>query len=95
MRISCFLPSSSSAVHGMLGGTGTWAAMPELTQVDEATAVGSPSYTVLTGNYETPATWASVPLPAGRPIADTAIAVMRIDRIGGGRICAAGSSASV
>jgi methionyl-tRNA synthetase len=63
-----FLPSSSSAVHKELGGTGVWAAMPELVEVDEETAAGSPSYCVLTGDYQTQAYWGSVPLPAGRPI---------------------------
>jgi methionyl-tRNA synthetase len=61
-----FLPSSSSQVFQALGGTGTWAAMPELVEVDEETAVGSPSYAVLTGDYQTQAKWESVPLPVGR-----------------------------
>ncbi len=63
-----FLPSSSSRVHALLGGTGEWAPMPELVEVDEPTAVGTPSYAVLTGRYDTGATWESVPLEAGRPI---------------------------
>jgi methionyl-tRNA synthetase len=61
-----FLPSSSSQVFEALGGTGVWAAMPELVEVDEETAVGSPSYSVLTGDYQTQAKWQSVPLPVGR-----------------------------
>jgi methionyl-tRNA synthetase len=61
-----FLPSSSSAVFEALGGTGTWAAMPELIEVDEETAAGSPSYSVLSGDYQTQAKWESVPLPVGR-----------------------------
>ncbi len=64
-----FLPGSSSAIFEALGGTGTWAAMPELVEVEEETAAGSPSYAVLTGDYQTQATWASVPLPVGRPMA--------------------------
>jgi methionyl-tRNA synthetase len=64
-----FLPSSSSQVFEALGGTGTWAAMPELVEVDEETAVGSPSYAVLTGDYQTQAKWESVPLPVGRTMA--------------------------
>ena len=64
-----FLPSSSSKVHALLGGTGEWAAMPDLVEVDEQTAAGSPSYSVLTGDYETGARWQSTPLEAGRPIA--------------------------
>jgi methionyl-tRNA synthetase len=64
-----FLPSSSTAIHHALGGSGTWAGMPELVEVDEQTAGGSPSYSVLTGSYDTGATWASVPLEVGRPMA--------------------------
>jgi methionyl-tRNA synthetase len=64
-----FLPSSSAKVHAALGGEGRWAAMPELVEVDEETAVGSPSYSVLTGDYDTGARWESTPLEAGRPIA--------------------------
>jgi methionyl-tRNA synthetase len=64
-----FLPSSSSRVHAALGGTGTWAAMPELVEVDEATAPGSPSYHVLSGDYQTQARWESTPIEVGRPMA--------------------------
>jgi methionyl-tRNA synthetase len=63
-----FLPSSSTKVHAMLRGEQRWAAMPELVEVDEETAVGSPSYSVLTGEYETGARWASTPIEAGRPL---------------------------
>jgi methionyl-tRNA synthetase len=64
-----FLPSSSSKVHAQLGGQGVWAAMPELVEVDEETAAGSPSYSVLTGHYETDARWESVPIDVGTSIA--------------------------
>jgi methionyl-tRNA synthetase len=63
-----FLPSSSSKVHAMLRGDGRWAGMPELVEVDEETAVGSPSYSVLTGDYDTGARWASAPIEVGRPL---------------------------
>jgi methionyl-tRNA synthetase len=63
-----FLPSSSSKVHAQLGGTGKWAAMPDLVDVHEETAAGSPSYSVLTGDYDTGARWESTPLEVGRPI---------------------------
>jgi methionyl-tRNA synthetase len=63
-----FLPASSSKVHTLLGGEGRWAGMPEIVEVDEPTAPGSPSYSVLTGDYETGARWESVPLPVGRPL---------------------------
>jgi methionyl-tRNA synthetase len=36
--------------------------------VDEETAVGSPSYSVLTGDYDTGVRWQSTPLEVGRPI---------------------------
>jgi methionyl-tRNA synthetase len=63
-----FLPSSSTKVHAMLRGSDRWAGMPELVEVDEETAVGSPSYSVLTGDYDTGARWESVPLPVGRAL---------------------------
>jgi methionyl-tRNA synthetase len=64
-----FLPSSSAKVHALLGNDGPWAAMPELVEVDEETAVGSPSYAVLTGSYATDAKWQSTPIRPGRSIA--------------------------
>jgi methionyl-tRNA synthetase len=63
-----FLPSSSSKVHAMLRGDGPWAAMPDLVEVDEPTAAGSASYSVLTGDYDTGARWESVPIDVGRPL---------------------------
>jgi methionyl-tRNA synthetase len=64
-----FLPSSSSKVHAMLGGDGRWAAMPDLVEIDEETAPGSPSYSVLMGDYETGARWESSPIEVGKPLA--------------------------
>jgi methionyl-tRNA synthetase len=64
-----FLPSSSSQVHALLGGEGEWAPMPEVVEVDEPTAIGSPSYPIITGDYRGGGRWESVPLPAGRPVA--------------------------
>jgi methionyl-tRNA synthetase len=74
-----FLPSISSKVHAALGGTGRWAAMPELVEVDEPTAAGSPSYSVLTGDYQTQARWASEPLPVGRPLAPPTPIIAKLD----------------
>jgi methionyl-tRNA synthetase len=74
-----FLPSSSSKVHAQLGGTGEWAAMPDLVEVDEPTAPGSPSYHVLTGDYDTSARWQSVPIEAGRPIAPPTPVFTKLD----------------
>jgi methionyl-tRNA synthetase len=64
-----FLPSSSAKVHAALGGEGRWAAMPELVEIDEETAVGSPSYSILTGDYDTGVRWESRPLAVGRELA--------------------------
>ena len=74
-----FLPSSSSKIHAALGGTGTWAAMPELVEVDEPTAPGSPSYSVLTGDYDTGARWESVPIEVGRPMAPPTPVFTKLD----------------
>ncbi len=63
-----FLPSSSSQAYAALGGEGEWAPMPELVEVEEETAIGSPSYPVLSGDYSGTPRWESVPLPAGRPL---------------------------
>jgi methionyl-tRNA synthetase len=74
-----FLPSSSSTVHALLGGEGEWAAMPDLVEVDEETAAGSPSYTVLEGDYDTGARWESVPIEVGRPIAPPTPVFTKLD----------------
>ncbi len=61
-----FLPHSAQKVHEALGGTGIWAAQPELVTVDEE---GGPSYPVLTGDYvNQQASWASTPIAVGRPL---------------------------
>jgi methionyl-tRNA synthetase len=64
-----FLPHSSSRVHELLGGTGVWAPLPRIEEVEEETAVGSPSYGVITGDYTVGGRWESTPLPVGRPLA--------------------------
>jgi methionyl-tRNA synthetase len=63
-----FLPSSSSQVHDLLRGGDRWAAMPELREIHEPTAAGSPSYSVLTGDYDTGAAWESRPIDVGRTL---------------------------
>jgi len=87
-----FLPSSSTKVHAMLRGSDGWAAMPELRELDEETAAGSPSYSVLTGDYETGARWESVPIEAGRSLAmptpvftklDPSVVDEELDRLAG------------
>jgi len=64
-----FLPHSSRRVHELLGGSGVWAPLPELREIGEETAAGSPSYTVLTGDYSGGGRWDSTPIEAGRPLA--------------------------
>lgn len=64
-----FLPYSSQKVHDLLGGSGTWAAMPELREVSEETGDGPNTYSVLMGEYDTQATWESTPITAGRELA--------------------------
>ncbi len=74
-----FLPYSSSKVHAQLGGKGEWAAMPDLVEVDEETAAGSPSYSVLTGDYDTGARWESTPLEVGRALAPPTPVFTKLD----------------
>jgi methionyl-tRNA synthetase len=77
--ITPFLPTSSQKVHQALGGTGSWAAMPDLVEVDEPTAAGSPSYWVLTGDYQTQARWVSQPIAVGRPLAAPTPIITKLD----------------
>jgi methionyl-tRNA synthetase len=61
-----FLPHASQRIHEALGGTGVWAAQPDMVEVDEE---GAPSYPILTGDYTAQqALWKSTPLPVGRPL---------------------------
>ena len=61
------LPHASQKVFEALGGTGVWAAQPELRTVSEE---GSADYPVLQGDYvNQQAVWASRPLVAGTPLA--------------------------
>ncbi|MGH3321157.1 MAG: methionine--tRNA ligase [Streptosporangiaceae bacterium] len=71
-----FLPSSSAKVHRMLGGGGTWAAMPELREVDEE---GGATYPVLMGDYDTGARWESRPIRPGTPLARPAPLFTKLD----------------
>jgi methionyl-tRNA synthetase len=75
-----FLPTSSTKVHAAVRGPGAWAAMPRLVEVDEETAAGSPSYSVLEGDYDTGARWESAPLPVGRPVQPPTPIFTKLDR---------------
>jgi len=61
-----FLPHSAQQVHEALGGTGVWAAQPELREVSED---GGAPYPILTGDYAgEQARWARTEIEAGRPL---------------------------
>jgi methionyl-tRNA synthetase len=77
-----FLPSSSSRVHELLGGTGIWAAMPDLVAGEDRIVAGEAadsSYSVLTGDYQTAARWESTPIEVGRPIAPPTPVFTKLD----------------
>jgi methionyl-tRNA synthetase len=64
-----FLPHSAQTVHEALGGTGVWAAQPELQDVEDLDIPGRIN-PILTGDYtKEQARWASTPIEAGRPLA--------------------------
>ena len=72
-----FLPHASQQIHEALGGTGVWAAQPDLVEVDEE---GGPSYPVLTGDYTAQqARWTSTPLPVGRPLSKPSPLFTKLD----------------
>ena len=64
-----FLPHAAQKVHETLGGTGVWAAMPEIREVSEP---DNDDYPVLMGDYESAreagARWESIPLASGTPL---------------------------
>jgi methionyl-tRNA synthetase len=63
-----FLPHSSQGVHEALGGTGVWAAQPELREVEDLDIPGR-QYPILTGDYAAEqARWESTPIEVGRPL---------------------------
>ena len=63
-----FLPHSAQKVHEALGGTGVWAAQPEIQEVDDLG--DGPAVPVLTGDYAgEQARWESTPIEVGRPLA--------------------------
>jgi methionyl-tRNA synthetase len=63
-----FLPHSAQKVHEALGGTGVWAAQPEMTEVQDLD-IPDREYPVLTGDYANEqARWESTPIEVGRPL---------------------------
>lgn len=74
-----FLPHSAQKVHELLGGTGVWAAQPELTEVADLD-VPDREYPVLTGDYAAEqAEWRSTPIEVGRPLAKPAPLFAKLD----------------
>ena len=64
-------------MHEALGGTGVWAAQPQLIEVEEE---GAASYPVLMGDYAGEAArWASVPIVAGTPLAKPSPIFAKLD----------------
>ncbi|WP_326566295.1 methionine--tRNA ligase [Amycolatopsis rhabdoformis] len=63
-----FLPHSAQKVHEALGGTGVWAAQPELQEVEDLDIPGRVN-PILTGDYAGEAAkWESTPIEVGRPL---------------------------
>ncbi|SHG57049.1 methionine--tRNA ligase [Streptoalloteichus hindustanus] len=74
-----FLPHSAQKVHELLGGTGVWAAQPEIREVDDLDVAGS-AYPVLSGDYAAEqARWESRPIEVGRPLAKPAPLFAKLD----------------
>jgi methionyl-tRNA synthetase len=63
-----FLPHAAQKVHEALGGTGVWAAQPELREVEDLDVPGRIN-PILTGDYAAEqARWESTPIEVGRPL---------------------------
>jgi methionyl-tRNA synthetase len=63
-----FLPHAAQKVHELLGGTGVWAAQPELREVDDLDIAGQVN-PILTGDYAAEqARWESRPIEVDRPL---------------------------
>jgi len=64
-----FLPHAAQQVHEALGGTGVWAAQPELSEVEDLDVAGRIN-PILSGDYAAEqARWVSTPIEVGRPLA--------------------------
>ncbi|MGI8532729.1 MAG: methionine--tRNA ligase [Geodermatophilaceae bacterium] len=73
-----FLPHSAQRVHELLGGTGTWAALPVMADVEDLD--GGTPYSIITGSYaDEQAAWESTPIPAGRPLAPPTPVFVKLD----------------
>ncbi|WP_410564617.1 methionine--tRNA ligase [Amycolatopsis sp. cmx-4-61] len=74
-----FLPHSAQKVHEALGGTGVWAAQPELKEVDDLDIAGRVN-PILTGDYAAEqARWESKPIEVGKPLAKPSPLFTKLD----------------
>ncbi|MGA6165225.1 methionine--tRNA ligase [Amycolatopsis magusensis] len=74
-----FLPHSAQKVHEALGGTGVWAAQPELRDVEDLDIEGRTN-PILTGDYAAEqAKWSSTPIEVGRPLAKPSPLFAKLD----------------
>lgn len=74
-----FLPHSAQKVHEALGGTGVWAAQPELKEVDDLDIAGRVN-PILTGDYAAEqAKWESKPIEVGRPLSKPSPLFTKLD----------------
>ncbi len=74
-----FLPHSAQKVHEALGGTGVWAAQPELKEVDDLDIAGRVN-PILTGDYAgEQAKWESKPIEVGKPLAKPSPLFTKLD----------------
>jgi methionyl-tRNA synthetase len=74
-----FLPHSAQKVHEALGGTGVWAAQPELREVEDLDIAGRVN-PILTGDYAgEQAKWESKPIEVGKPLAKPSPQFTKLD----------------
>jgi methionyl-tRNA synthetase len=73
-----FLPHSTQQVHALLGRQDVLAPAPQLREVEDLD--GGPSYPVLTGDYDSAATWARSDIAAGTPIAPPTPLFAKLDQ---------------
>jgi methionyl-tRNA synthetase len=72
-----FLPHAAQTVFEQLGGTGVWAAQPDLVEVSEE---GNADYPILTGDYTAQqAVWRSRPVVPGQPLAKPVPVFTKLD----------------
>ncbi|AUS78357.1 methionine--tRNA ligase [Actinoalloteichus sp. AHMU CJ021] len=74
-----FLPHSAQRVHELLGGSGVWAAQPELRDVEDLDVPGR-EYPILTGDYAAEqASWESREIQPGTPLSKPSPLFSKLD----------------